>query len=94
MITVKQAETTIAKLNDEFDTHDLIETFSRLYEREYVDIINKHISDTHIFMSAHGSIGKFLSEFAEDLGIEKANNRVSSRNIKGYRSPNQKWRKL
>lgn len=95
MIPISQAQKVIKELNPTFDTHDFIEKFSRNYEREYVEIIYKYYKKSaRIFMSAHAAIGKFLSDETQNLKIEKQSERVSSRNIKGYKSPNQRWRKL
>ncbi|MBQ7539871.1 MAG: hypothetical protein IJT13_01965, partial [Bacteroidaceae bacterium] len=91
--TVKQAETIINKLNDNFDTHDFIIQFTKDFEREYIELLYHHKGKQHIFMSAHAEIGKFLADNAEELSIEKVT-KENSENIKDYPSENQKWRKM
>lgn len=93
-VNISHAQEVIKKLNPTFDTHDFIEQLSKDFERKYVDVICERRKDVHIFMSAHAAIGWFLSNEAKKLKIEKQSDRLSSRNIKGYKSPNQKWRKL
>lgn len=93
MITYKEAETLINKLNDEFDTHDFIVQLTKVFEREYVELLYEHKGHTHIFMSAHAEVGKFLVDNAKVLSIEKEI-RENSENIKDYPSENQKWRKI
>lgn len=93
MITVKQAETVINKLKDIFDTHDFIIQFTKDLEREYIELLCEHKENQHIFLSTHAEIGKFLSEKAKELSIEKVI-KENSENIKDYLSENQKWRKM
>ena len=93
MITVKQAETVINKLKDNFDTHDFIIQFTKDFEREYIELLFEHKENQHVFLSAHAGIGKFLAENATALSIEKVI-RENSENIKDYLSENQKWRKM
>lgn len=93
MITIAQAKSIIDALQDEFDSHDFIERLSIDYECQYVEIIKNHAdSKNGIFRASHSEIGRFLSEKHSELGIEKKG-KESSRNIKGYDSPNQCWRK-
>lgn len=93
MVTVKQAQTVINKLNNIFDTHAFIVQFTRDFEREYVELLYKRKGNQHIIMSAHAEIGKFLADNAKGLSIEKEN-KENSENIKDYPSENQKWRKI
>lgn len=93
MITIKQAETTIAKLNVDFDTHDFIIQFTKDFEREYVEMLYKHRVNQHIFMTTHAEIGKFLADNAKGLSIQKEIKEFSE-NIKDYPSENQKWQKV
>lgn len=82
----------------EFDSHQFIERFIRENEREYVEMLYAQKDSLAIFRTVHAHIAKFLADNAEELHIckdtEYGDGRAESRNIKGYDSENQKWKKL
>jgi hypothetical protein len=83
----------IAKLGNEFDSHEFIENFLFLDERGYVELLYAHIeSKNGVFRAAHAAIGRCLADNAREFGIRKTE-RGDSTNIKGYESENQGWEK-
>jgi len=89
-----QVRNVIAALGNGFDSHEFIEEFIRMYEREYVELLSSHIdSRGGIFKNAHSQIGRYLSQNSTLLNIEKLD-RVVSENIKRNDKDNQNWRKL
>lgn len=93
--TVKRV---LESMPPEFDSHQFIERFIRENEREYVEMLYAQKDSPAIFRTVHARIAKFLVENADELHICKDcdgdDGRAESRNIKGYESENQKWRKL
>jgi len=89
----EQAKTVIEKLDNEFDSHQFIEKFIVMYEKEYVELLYKDIESKGIFRMAHAKIGKFLANNSLYLSIEKVDKGYSE-NIKKYDSENQNWRKI
>jgi hypothetical protein len=93
MITISQAQGVIRKMDKSFDSHKFIEQFSTDYEADYVAMLCEHKgSDNGIFKTVHARIAGFLSKNSTALNIRK-DGRISSKNIKGYKSENQKWKK-
>ena len=89
-----QARNIIATLGNEFDSHEFIEEFIRMYEREYVELLSSHIdSRGGIFKNAHSQIGRYLSKNSTSLNIGKLD-RIVGENIKRNENDNQNWRKL
>jgi hypothetical protein len=84
----------IEKLDNTFDSHQLIDKWMVLNEKEYVELLCSHIeSKNGIFRATHAEIGRYLADHAAALNIRKTE-RVSSENIKGYDNENQNWEKL
>lgn len=90
MITIQQAQRIINELNDEFDSHEFIEQYITLYERDYVIMLIEKIESEQIFRTVNASIGRFLSDNTTELRIDK-NGRETSKNVKGNDSENQGW---
>lgn len=83
----------IDKLGKKFDSHRFIECFSTEHEKEYVGMLSDNInSGNGIFRTVHAQIGRFLSDNADALKIQK-DGRAQSINVKGYKSENQGWKK-
>lgn len=93
--TVKRV---LESMPQEFDSHQFIERFIRENEREYVEMLYEQKDSPAIFRTVHAHIAKFLAENVDELHIykdtEDGNGHPESRNIKGYDSENQKWKKL
>lgn len=90
MITIEQAQRIIHRLGDEFDSHDFINVYMTLFEREYVSLLTEKIDNEHIFRSVNSLIGKFLTDNQNELGISK-NERKKSTNVRGNETENQCW---
>lgn len=90
MITLQQAQRILAELNNGFDSHDFIEKYIILFERDYVSMLVEKIESNHIFRTVNASIGRFLADNQKELRIEK-NGRESSKNVKGNDTENQGW---
>lgn len=93
MITLQQAQRVIDELNIGFDSHDFIEKYMVLFERDYVSMLVEKIENDQIFRTVNASIGRFLADNQKDLRIEK-NGRESSKNVKGNDTENQGWIKM
>lgn len=93
MVTIKQAQRIIHGLGDEFDSHDFINVYMSLYEREYVSLLTEKIHSEHIFRSVNSCIGRFLADNHKELGIRK-NGRKTSSNVRGNETDNQSWIKV
>ena len=93
MITKEQAQRIIHRLGEEFDSHDFINVYMTLYEREYVSLLAEKIDNEQIFRSVNSLIGKFLADNCKDLGITK-NGRKTSSNVRGNETENQDWIKV
>lgn len=90
---LSKAKEVINNLNESFDSHEFIQKFIAMYEKEYVELLYGYKDKTNIFQSFHSQIGFSLGNLCENLGIEKDGRGLSS-NIKGNESDNQKWRKI
>ena len=77
-------------MNIGFDSHDFIEKYMILFERNYVSMLVEKIESDQIFRTVNASIGKFLADNQKELRIEK-NGRESSKNVKGNDTENQSW---
>ena len=78
-------------LDQQFDSHEFIDTFIRVHEREYVEGLSSAIDEEGgIFRAYHAQIGLLLSRRQHELGIRSLG-RVTSENIKGYDSENELW---
>ena len=90
MITIQQARIIINGLNNEFDSHDFIENYITLFERDYVTMLVDKIDSEQIFRTVNASIGRFLADNQMELRIIK-NRREASQNVKGHETENQGW---
>ena len=90
MITIEQAQRIIHRLGEEFDSHDFINVYMTLYERDYVHLLAEKIDNDHIFRSVNSAIGKFLTDNQKELRISK-NERKKSPNVRGNETENQCW---
>lgn len=83
----------IEELGGDFDSHKFIKKFMERHEREYVEMLYKHIDTPNgIFRATDAEIARFLSVHAVELGIRK-DERGSSGNPKMNKSENQSWTK-
>lgn len=93
-LLAKNATTIICALPSTFDSHDFIQALIKEDEEGYVRELNGCIdSKGGIFRNFHSQIGKYLSENAQNLGINSIAKEPSG-NIKGYESQNEKWSKV
>jgi hypothetical protein len=88
------AENIVKKMGTEFDSHKFIEQFLTDYEKEYVELLSDNINSRNgIFRTVHAGIGRYLSDNALALGIEKTE-RTQGTNIKGHEVENQGWKRV
>ena len=89
------AQAVINELPNDFDSHEFIQKFLTMYEKEYIELLHSYISakDGRIFRAAHAKIGDYLLQNSKQLNIEDTV-RVKSMNIKGNNTENQKWAKV
>ena len=92
MITIAEATAVIHNLPTEFDSHDFINSYLTLFEREYVNMLMENIECDGIFRIVNSKIGRFLVDNQSELHIDK-DIRVSSPNVRGHMTENQSWRK-
>lgn len=92
MITLTQAFHILSLLPNEFDSHDFVEKYLTVFERDYVTMLIGNIDNSEIFRVTNASIGRFLSDNHGILHIEKAP-RTNSQNVRGNITDNQNWRK-
>ncbi len=90
---IEHFKSIIEELGGDFDSHKFIKKFMERHEREYVEMLYKHIDTPNgIFRATDAEIARFLSVHAVELGIRK-DERGSSGNPKMNVSENQKWKK-
>ncbi len=92
MITIEQAQRIIHRMSDEFDSHDFINDYMALYERDYVCLLMEKIDSEDIFRTVNSLIGKFLTDNQEELEIAKTDRKPSC-NVRGNNTENQRWMK-
>jgi hypothetical protein len=92
MITIEEANVVIHNLPMEFDSHDFINSYLTLFEREYVNMLLENIECESIFRIVNSKIGRFLVDNHSELNIDK-DIRVNSPNVRGNMTDNQNWRK-
>ena len=92
MITIAEADEVLRHLPNEFDSHDFIEKYLTVFERDYVNMLINNIDSTTIFRTVNATIGRFLSNNQETLNIRKIT-RTDSQNVRGNVTDNQYWRK-
>lgn len=92
-MNINQIKEIIDELGNEFDSHRFIKKFMERHEREYVEMLYKHINTPNgIFRAVDAEIARFLSVHSEELGIKKKG-RCPSGNPKMNDSDNQEWTK-
>jgi len=91
-MNIENVKVVIESLGYEFDTHEFIEKFIIMCERDYVAMLYSDIDKDGIFKAAHSKIGKFLANMSSLLDIEKTDKDYSE-NIKKRDTENQNWRK-
>ncbi len=90
---IEHFKSIIEELGGDFDSHKSIKKFMERHEREYVEMLYKHIDTPNgIFRATDAEIARFLSVHAVELGIRK-DERGSSGNPKMNKSENQSWTK-
>lgn len=90
---IEHFKSIIEELGGDFDSHKFIKKFMERHEREYVEMLYKHIDTPNgIFRATDAEIARFLSVHAVELGIRK-DERGSSGNPKMNKSENQSWTK-
>ena len=90
MVTIEQAQRIIHRMEVEFDSHDFINEYMTLYERNYVGLLMEKIDSQYIFRTVNSSIGRFLADHQEELEISKTE-RITSHNVRGNDTENQSW---
>lgn len=90
---IEHFKSIIEELGGDFDSHKFIKKFMERHEREYVEMLYKHIDTPNgIFRAVDAEIARFLSVNAVELGIRK-DKRKPSGNPKMNKSENQRWTK-
>lgn len=82
------AKATVEKLSVQFDTHEFITIYEKLFPTEYKSLTSGYTWDGY----PHQLIGKFLSKYRYDLGIESAGRSISI-NVYGRKNECELWRK-
>lgn len=93
MVTIEEAKQIIQKMSDCFDSHDFINQYCVLYEKDYVQMLYESIESDGIFRAVDASIGKFLENNQRELSISKTDKEMSQ-NIKGNITECQGWKKI
>jgi hypothetical protein len=78
-------------LRDQFNSHDFIQKFAKLFERNYVEFL--HAYQEEAFRIVDSQIAKYLSDHEEYFGIVKTK-KVRSKNIFGDFDEIQEWNKI
>ena len=89
----EHAQNVVDELPEEFYSHDFIEKYIDLYEREYLAELIRYALITPqrgAFKKLHSHMGLFLTRNMEKLHIRK-DERGNTKNIKGNSTENQKW---
>ncbi len=81
-------EKIIKNLPHEFDSHDFIRRFAKVYEVDYILFLGKYKLEP--FRKVHAQIGEFLVRNQIVLSIRE-NGVTESPNIFGLETPNEKW---
>ena len=92
MLTIEQARRIIYRMGNEFDSHDFINDYMTLYERDYVELLMEKIDIEGVFRTVNSSIGRFLADHQKELEISKTE-RKPSHNVRGNETENQNWTK-
>ena len=97
MSSIEQFRNVVRELDTNFDSHQFIEKYTKMYERDYlVGLLKEFITSKTghgVLRAYHSMIGRNLSRNKKKLGIQETT-RHASENIKGYDSLNMQWRKF
>ncbi len=74
-----------------FDTHDVIETITRLAPQEYTLELNRYVNSDDPILSIHPQVGQRLATFTD---VIRPMGKVTSTNIGGNETLNDTWEKL
>jgi len=74
-----------------FNSHDFIQKFAKLFERNYVEFLHRY--EEEAFRIVDSQIAKYLSEHEEYFRIAKTR-KVRSKNIFGENDEIQEWNKI
>jgi hypothetical protein len=81
----------LSELDFEFNSHDFIKKFAKIFEAEYISFLD-HYRGQDAFRTVNSQIAKFLADNELSLDIHKTK-RVYSENIFGELDLIQGWRK-
>ena len=87
-----EIEDIILELDNEFNSHDVIEGLTHQFEGEYIDYLNLY-RGKGAFQKVHGMIARYLSKYKAEFNIEK-NKKVGNKHVFGKIDYIQKWKKL
>lgn len=101
IIRKQDVETTIRELSKNgtveiFDSHEFIDSYRANFEHDYITMLVGNMTPdqpNRAFQQTNSEIGRYLSDYSEELRIVKEEN-VPSRNDHGKMTCNQKWRIL
>lgn len=82
----------VEDLNDNFNSYDFIQQFTRRFEVEYVSMLSLY--DEEPFRKVNAQIAKFLSNNENGLNIVKQNNKTIYTNIFGGETECEMWRRV
>ena len=82
----------ISKLDTEFNSHDFIKGFSKIFEEDYINFLYNY-KGKGAFKTVHSQIGKFLSLKKTALGIQKME-KVKDEHIFEEEDKIQAWKKI
>lgn len=90
-VNLPEIQTIIDDLDDNFNSYDFIQKFTRRFEVEYVSMLSLY--DEEPFRKVNAQIAKFLSNNENGLNIIKRNNKTSYKNIFGDQTECEMWSK-
>jgi hypothetical protein len=77
----------------EFSSHDFIEKFARMFEREYIEMLYDYRTTGNAFKTVHSAIAKYLSQNMASFNIVK-NPKGPSEHVFGNIDVIQWWRRI
>lgn len=89
ILSEEQVIEILATLEQEFDSHAFIFEFMRRFPSIYVQRLYNYVNSKDPIRIFHSKIGKFLDQRSDIIALGK----VSSANVRGLPSANEKWRK-